>query len=543
MVSNRVHWEGLDPQTYEDMVAVLISRLNPQAQRIDGSGGDGGRDVQILTDEGPVFFELKSFKGRLNPSRRQQVKRSLQRAARQDPVRWSLVVPIDPTPGERVWFRGLCEEYPFPLRWLGKTWLDGELSQKPEIVRYYAHGERFTFEEICDLLTGIGATPPPGQEGIVRAAAEHAGGILRKLNEADPHYEFGFDLKADGHVNVTISPRYPGAQRDRPLARVKFGFPDTAEGENARRALQESIDFGIPTVILPEFITEMSLDAPTGLRTDLEGYQLHVGSPAPHIVNEVTMVLKAVDQRGTALAQLSLTAAEASIGTRGVRMLLRDKSGAFTASATFDVSSSKLKMDWSFSLPQEFSPLELLPAAKFGAAVERGALVVIGFKGDTIGPEDPAPFPAAGTGDAIRSATLLEQFTNVQMKTGIFFDVDNTLTMEEAEAIKTASRLLNGEELTGTWDQMTINVVPDGLENFQAALQGRTIHHVRLTADLSIEIRGQIIPIGRVVRVLESARVQDWDIPQDGAISGTTRVFLVPADNNIVTTSLGTEDE
>ena len=152
------------------------------------------------------------------------------------------------------------------------------------------------------MLTEIGATPPPGQEGIVRVAVDHAGGILRKLNEADPHYEFGFDLKADGNVHVTISPRYPGAERDRPLARVRFGFSDTPEGENARRALQESADFGTPSVISPEFITDLSLDAPTGLGTDPEGYQVHLGSPAPHIVNEVDMVLKAVNQRGTTLA-------------------------------------------------------------------------------------------------------------------------------------------------------------------------------------------------------------------------------------------------
>ncbi len=53
--SNRVHWESLSRETYEDMVAVLISRLHPDAQRIDGSGGDGGRDVQIPADDGLVI--------------------------------------------------------------------------------------------------------------------------------------------------------------------------------------------------------------------------------------------------------------------------------------------------------------------------------------------------------------------------------------------------------------------------------------------------------------------------------------------------------
>lgn len=60
-VSNRVTWELLKPDTYEDMVSVLISRLHPTDQRIDGKGGDGGRDVQIPTDDGLVLFELENF--------------------------------------------------------------------------------------------------------------------------------------------------------------------------------------------------------------------------------------------------------------------------------------------------------------------------------------------------------------------------------------------------------------------------------------------------------------------------------------------------
>jgi len=43
MTQNRINWSDprISPAVYEDMVAVLISRLHPEAQRIDGSGGDG----------------------------------------------------------------------------------------------------------------------------------------------------------------------------------------------------------------------------------------------------------------------------------------------------------------------------------------------------------------------------------------------------------------------------------------------------------------------------------------------------------------------
>jgi hypothetical protein len=65
---NRIDWSDprLSSGVYEDMVAVLLSRLHPKAQRIDGSGGDGGRDVQIPLATGLEIFELKSFTGRLS---------------------------------------------------------------------------------------------------------------------------------------------------------------------------------------------------------------------------------------------------------------------------------------------------------------------------------------------------------------------------------------------------------------------------------------------------------------------------------------------
>ena len=62
-----IRWDELGPQKYEDIVSILLSRLYPDAQRIDGKGGDGGRDVQII-DEGngtiAHAFELKSFTDR-----------------------------------------------------------------------------------------------------------------------------------------------------------------------------------------------------------------------------------------------------------------------------------------------------------------------------------------------------------------------------------------------------------------------------------------------------------------------------------------------
>lgn len=73
----RVDFSRLSSKQYEDMISVLLSRIR-QTRRVDGNGGDGGRDC-YFSDQNDTD-ELKSFLGRMNDVRRQQVVRSLQRA-------------------------------------------------------------------------------------------------------------------------------------------------------------------------------------------------------------------------------------------------------------------------------------------------------------------------------------------------------------------------------------------------------------------------------------------------------------------------------
>ena len=150
-----VQWDKFEPGGYEDMVSVLLSSLYPESLRIDGKGGDGGRDVQIVDrQDGSIVeaFEEKSFTGRMIAGRRRQVERSLERAAALGSPRWTLVVPIDPTPGEYEWFRKLGEKYDFPIDWRGKTWLDEKMASFPDIERYFVEGAS---DEVIRLVYAV----------------------------------------------------------------------------------------------------------------------------------------------------------------------------------------------------------------------------------------------------------------------------------------------------------------------------------------------------------------------------------------------------
>ncbi|MEU3620306.1 hypothetical protein ABZ725_49790 [Streptomyces sp. NPDC006872] len=84
----RVPWEKLaeSPRLSESLVTLLVMRLRERAQPVDGTGGDGGRDLFEYTDDGElVVYDAKSFTGRTKAGCRRQVEQSLASAARHQP--------------------------------------------------------------------------------------------------------------------------------------------------------------------------------------------------------------------------------------------------------------------------------------------------------------------------------------------------------------------------------------------------------------------------------------------------------------------------
>lgn len=261
-VPNSVRWKDLDPAKIENILSVLISRLHSDVQRIDGSGGDGGRDVQIPLASGLVIFEVKSFTERLTPSRKKQIKRSLKKADTHKPKCWHLVMPLDLTPEELDWYNDLKREYAFVSDFTrGKTWLDGEMARMPEIARYYVGDSN---SEIVNYLREIREEEACLSNGVPDAI-ERIRRITSRLNEVDPHYHFGVCFDADGLVRTEIRPKYPGASLDRPIiVRAGLTFPRTPEGEDAAIKLRDSMEYGVPTEISEKLVEFVEIDAPAG---------------------------------------------------------------------------------------------------------------------------------------------------------------------------------------------------------------------------------------------------------------------------------------
>jgi len=533
----RVHWETVDETTCETMLKVLIKRLHPTVQAIDGSGGDGGIDLLMHTENGLVIYQIKSFTGRLDSNRREKVARSLKTASRSGPIDWHLVVPIDPTPKELEWFESLTEAYPFNCDWASRTWIDSEMAQRPEIADYYLHGSE---KRVLAMLREIGAEHPALDHGVAAASMVRVGEIVGRLNTLDPHYKFRVTVEPDGTVGWAAFPRYPGAERDRPAATAQLAFPDTPDGAQARAMVEELFDYGTPCVVPPEYVAGVSVHVPVGLEHTFTGGALALSASVPEPPEPIEAALQAVDARGAILAQLPLEETERTAGHRGVRLLLRDKSAALTVQTRLDTSDGSGEMTVRYDHPHEFSPLDLLPAAKFGEAITRADHLALVVNGEILGRGiyDVDAFFSEGDAEYVR---FTEHLAHLQAATGVFFPIRGEVSAEDARDVVLASRLLWGERITQTWTEFSMTIKPEGRGPVAAALQdagqvaGTPATTIRSGAHFSIMIQGTTVPIGMLMKEIDSAKVHSWTEADDGAPPGTSMLVLVPAETNTLT--------
>ena len=366
-----IRWEELWERKYEDTVSVLLSRLHPDSQRIDGKGGDGGRDVQIVRGgDGTITdaFELKSFTGRMNSVRRNQVKRSLERAAGLGPARWTLVVPIDPTPGELRWFRQLRRDYSFPLKWRGRTWLDEKMAAFPDIRRYFIDDAN---AEVVRLLLELNK-----EQAILTCvldAVPRLESLRERLNEIDPHYRYElatvtgtatnwpcdvvFSVQ-QGDVRVDAYEKYRGAARDRPVsvrATVAVGPEDLP--------IMEPLGYGLEATIPHRMISNVTVDLPSGLGGNFSCGEFNIRPADADMGDPITLSL-CIMAEDKVMASYPVQLKEQTSGPKGSVFTGIDSTGWLAMRLTINVVDEEAEAEFRV-IPQSGMPTALVPLCQW----------------------------------------------------------------------------------------------------------------------------------------------------------------------------------
>ena len=455
-----IRWDDLEPQKYEDMVSVLLSRLHPDSQRIDGKGGDGGRDVQIVGGtDGSIAeaFQLKSFTGRMTSSRRKQVARSLYRAAGLKPDRWTLIVPIDPTPAEESWFRQIGGGYRFPTRWFGKTWLDEKMSAFPDIRRYFMEGAN---DEVVRLLQELQAEK--ARVSDVPDAVARFRTLRESLNEIDPHYRYELSTgptAADGRpadvalsvsfsdMRVDVYPKYSGAVKDRPISiEVKVLVGPEYD------VVHDAMDYGLETTIPSHMISSVTVNAPFGLGGSFTGMEFHLFPNNTRLDEPVTLALNVMDG-DKLLASWPVHLTERTGGPRGSIVTGADKTGWLQTRLKMDGVNKECEVKF-WLTPSPAMPATLVPLFRWIGVLQPPNSLTIRWPGGAemrCGIRTPFPLDE-GIG------MVVEALAYLQDRSGFYWEMRPCSIQEDGQEIMMAAALLKGETIDVKWKSVNLSL-------------------------------------------------------------------------------------
>ncbi|MDX3075941.1 hypothetical protein [Streptomyces sp. MI02-7b] len=455
-----VPWDKLakTPTVSEALVTMLVLRMHSRAQEVDGTGGDGGRDLFEFTEDGElVHYEAKSFTGRMTRSRREQVRRSLISTARYQPDHWDLLVPISPNPTEMRWFNDLRTEFPFVRDWRGLHWLDQQFAQHPDLIRY-------ALQESGDYILERIAEARAERDvmlGGVPDLARRIEALQARGQEISPHYAIGVSVASDGETSVQLRPKSPESAERAPISFTgRFAFRANDPGEERRRKrFEDALRYGGDVEVTHANIQELTIDAPAELGISgssvpkLMRITAHRETLTPLVKAQLTVCTPA----GVPTAALPLIFSERTTGSDGGTLIGNDYTGFLNVRMIFDREAHSWQQTLSFTPPEQALPHAVVPVLQLISRARPGQLMKLTFQGDT--PTELAAPIAQGltpggwqTDEAERWADAFDALATLQNMTRQFFPTPDDYTLRDARDVQEAVALLRGEtiDLRGT---------------------------------------------------------------------------------------------
>lgn len=531
------------------MVSVLLSHLHLTSTRVDGSGGDGGRDVQVATPSGVRAFELKSFTGRMTSGRRTQVKNSLLKAEKLRPVDWTLIVPIDFTPAESDWFDGLRGRVPFAIDRKDLTWLNGQFAARPSIARFFLEDAANEIVRLAGILNHEKTVLAGGAPD----ALERGGAIVDQLNELDPFYRFEMTV-GEGVRSIKVIPRYRGAEIDRPIeGKFSFVFPSDKAGREAAEELRRALDFGTKARVPAEYIQEATFDGPAQLGGKLDAVSVEIG-PAVVEVTTRTYILVCSSPDAGRVIELPVDFELKSQGERGAILQGNDRTGSLSVVMTVDRVKRRFNVKVDVRTIPSYYPQDMWPLARFLIAlVAPNRFALHAESGERISDLSDV---GADPWVAPWMPSFMEDLVLVQAAAGMIRKVPAAINPVEMNDIRAAAALLRGEEIDGSWDRLVMTISPrasgvDGPELFgdegSVTLVTHDAHRVTYAGaeyrvGKRVRARYDSVRLGGVAHRVDGA-VETRPVPDDwaGSIPSGTEVVLIPGSTDAIHISLLSE--
>ncbi|GAA2729393.1 hypothetical protein CAE01nite_28740 [Cellulomonas aerilata] len=508
---------------------MLLCRKFPTATRIRPSRGDAGIDVLVPLEHGHAVYQVKRFSANLTTGQKTQIVDSYERLAASELVRaldvreWHLVMPLDPTKENLLWFRGLGADASYSQAWDGLTFCDALAAEYPTVVDYYLHDGRDRLETALSSMTDILRLEKRLTGGGPIQPAEAIDGLLAlddALNRSDPFYRYSISLgdtdltreeewlvaaaqTSDGSRTVTVRvfARCAESVVERPVPMsVRI---DPAGDTELLAKLRDFTKFGVGFTA-PDGTVDVDMDLPGGLGGSLKSGSLTI-SPARRKGELVEFRLQVLDPQGATVAESRVRQVEFSEGTSklGARTLLAEERDAFTMEIRFDLETQTTTCHFEASDPSGRRPEDVVAGFRVLKALCSPNLFRIV---PLFGPPEGTAFPTVEVerNPWVTLARLVEVVDEIQAHTTTRLTVPDpaVVTMKELRDLEEVAELLRGEVVSKPWDSFTLHLHPGRATPEMDAMTAMVVN------DLKVQVGDAEVALGYVQMVIPAARVR-----------------------------------
>lgn len=480
-----LNWLSLDPNRVERGVQMLLRSKYAGMQSLDGAGGDGGRDAQLITADGRTVFEVKSF-GRLNSSRKRQIEKSLRKAVESAPDmnRWVLVIPMNRTPSrqgarssEEAWFADTLPKVApgVELSWWGLDWLDGQVAESMAFQRYIEGVDGQLLERAREF--NLEQAVMAGGADDMRSRIET---IARRVDEISMFWTLDVSVRG-GVTHTSLRAKVPDAHildpiRLTPTFQFRVGDPND---EWLRQRFEQTLAFGGSVDLPAGYVTDFEIEASDEARLlfgtgDPKNSGFTLKSERVTVERPIRCAYQVLDAAERVISEFPVYLRERTSGADGATLYGSDAASIATFEVSIprptsipghgeslDMGEGRLHLDLPDSLVG-YDIDSLLPVMKTFAAATEGRYIRFNMPGlgHLGGPVVANQFPYADD-----TLELVSDLHRMQEVTGSVLRFPDNVTVGDAADLRKTVRQLDGEEVEHDGG-LTLNVRPEAVGDF-----------------------------------------------------------------------------
>jgi hypothetical protein len=484
----------------------IASNLLPATGPVS-AGGDQGRDFEtfrsyLLPIPNGTEFERRVASDVICFACTTEAAARLKRKIRSDVLKIMQPTPDHAGPVPNRIFMFTSADIPVALRHQLQAWAHNTYSVSLEIIDGTALADGLASDDMVDSVVA--------HLRVARdlAPARSVLSILKEANErlSDASSDYGVSIHSHGAATqIGLAPRGPNLGTNAEFTLV-LDFPETPEGDAAKREFDEHQRTGAPVVIPIQCIAEIKVPEPLESVLGLQKSSLGgIGLPARR--PEHSFICDAIaesDDGGIA----SITGIELRVEQAGVEQVTLSnrhlpRSPHFTITVDWPRQSFNLAVEF----PSGINVKQQLEAARFQSRASKGAIVKF------VQVENGVPLVggivARGTWKSPSELFLeiLEKLFEIQQTTGVLFSAPSTCTVQEARDVFQLATIVRAGEAAIL--SVVFKMQIEGVTATLAALDNSADRNGSFffsSSDVSsVELFGKTIELGRTVTTIDNA--------------------------------------